>query len=232
MAGNNVITATSISPVVVNSAQLGTSEAALYTVPGSTSVKIATASLCNVSSLIAPPVLTLGTTASSGGTFAAGTYFWKVTAKSASGETLGSNEVSATLVANGTQALSWTAPAGWASFNIYFGTSAGNENILVANVTTTSFTDTGGGTRTTATMPTVNGYAFPVTVFLSIVNAAGTLGDGTHRVMHNFTLNGNDTFFFPQGSLPGAMLGPGDRIAGYCSVANAVDFVLTGTVHA
>lgn len=58
---------------------------------------------------VSAPTVTLGTTATTGGTFAAGTYYWKVTAITSGGETIGSNEVSATLAANGTQVLNWSA---------------------------------------------------------------------------------------------------------------------------
>jgi hypothetical protein len=121
MSGANILGAASISPVVVNSAQLSTSEAALYTVPAATSVKIASASICNI------------------------------------------------------------------------------------------------------TGSTVN-------VWLSIIKSGGTMGDGTHRVLNNYPLQANDTLDLTM--VRGAMLGPGDFIAGYAGSATAIDLVLTGTVHA
>lgn len=49
MAGDNIISATTIAPKVLRSAYLPiTTEAAQYTVPASTSVKVATASITNV----------------------------------------------------------------------------------------------------------------------------------------------------------------------------------------
>lgn len=49
MAGDNLITATSITPKVIRSTYLPiTTEAAQYTVPASTSVKVSTASITNV----------------------------------------------------------------------------------------------------------------------------------------------------------------------------------------
>lgn len=69
----------------------------------------ATVPTSNTSTLGSAPAVTLGTTASSGGTFAAGTYYWKVTAITSNGETVGSNEVTATLAVNGTQTLNWGA---------------------------------------------------------------------------------------------------------------------------
>lgn len=121
MAGQNVIAAAAISPQVLVSQQLGTADAAIYTVPAATSAKIAQASLCNIT-------------------------------------------------------------------------------------------------------------ASPVTVYLSLVQTGGTVGDGTHRVISGYTLAANDTLALKD-YIGGAMLGPGDRIAAYAGTASAVDLVVTGTVH-
>lgn len=104
---------------------------------------------------IAAPALTKGTTATSGGTFGAGTFFWKVTAVDGYGETAGSNEVTATLVATGTQALSWAAVPGAQLYRVYRGTATGAENVLVATVSALSFTDTGAA-GTAQAVPTVS----------------------------------------------------------------------------
>jgi hypothetical protein len=232
MAGQNVIAASSISPQVLVSQQLGTSDAAVYTVPASTSVKVAQATLCNVSGATAPPVLVLGTTSTTGGTFAAGTYYWKITASSSSGQTLPSNEVTATTTgATSSQPLSWSVVNGAGSYNIYRGTTPGGENVLVASsVTGTSYTDTGSA-GSTGTLPSASNFAFAITVYLSLVQAGGTVGDGTHRVISGYSLAANDTLPLKE-YIGGAMLGPGDRIAAYAGTATAVDLVITGTVHA
>lgn len=78
----------------------------------------------------------------SGGTFSAATYFWKVTAVNLVGETVGSSEVSAAIVANGSASLTWTAVTGATGYKVYRGTSSGN-NLFVASTTTNSYTDTG-----------------------------------------------------------------------------------------
>jgi hypothetical protein len=122
MAGQNVIVAASISPQVIVSQQMGTSDATIYAVPAGMSVKVTQATLCN-------------TTAS------------------------------------------------------------------------------------------------PVTVYLSLVQTGGTVGDGTHRVISGYTLAANDSLPLKD-YIGGAMLGPGDKIAGYAGTATAVDLVVTGTVHA
>ena len=96
-----------------------------------------------VAGLTMTPV-TLGTTAGTGGTHTAGTKYWKVTALNASGETIASNEVSATLTSTSTQVLNWTTVAGATGFNIYRGTVPGGENVLVATVgVVTTYTDAG-----------------------------------------------------------------------------------------
>lgn len=102
------------------------------------------------------PVLTKGTTGTTGGTFAAGTYFWKVTAINKYGETIGSNEVTATLVLNGTQALSWAAVPGATGYKVYRGTVTNTENVRIATLgQVTSYTDTGTA-GSAATVPGTN----------------------------------------------------------------------------
>jgi hypothetical protein len=76
-----------------------------------------------------------------------------------------------------------------------------------------------------------NTTASPVTVYLSLVQTGGTVGDGTHRVISGYTLAANDTLPLND-YIGGAMLGPGDRIASYAGTATAVDLVVSGTVHA
>lgn len=71
MAGQNVIAATSISPQVLVSQQLGTSEAAVYTCAAATSVKIAQATLCNIT---ASPVIVYLSIVKTGGTMGDGTH--------------------------------------------------------------------------------------------------------------------------------------------------------------
>lgn len=66
-----------------------------------------------------------------------------------------------------------------------------------------------------------------VTVSLSIVPSGGTVGDGTHRLISNYSLAAGDTLSL-RDYIADAMLGDGDRVAAVASVANAVDVVLTG----
>jgi fibronectin type 3 domain-containing protein len=104
------------------------------------------------------------------GLIAGTSYYYKVTAVNAKGESLGSNEASVTTTAlpatvtgvtvtsfNATQInLSWTAVAGAASYNVY----DGNNSSIVGNTTQTTFSATG--------LPLTN-YRF----FVRAVNAGG-----------------------------------------------------------
>lgn len=109
--------------------------------------------------------LSLGTTSTSGGTLAAGTYYWKVTATAAGGEGIGSNEVTAvTTGATSSQILNWTAVTGATGYKIYRGTAAGAENILVATVAAvTTYTDIGGA-GTAGAPPAAASYVHSVSL--------------------------------------------------------------------
>ena len=117
-----------------------------------------------------------------GGTFAAATYFWKVTFVTDWGETEASNEATVAVVLNGSATISWTLPTNAPPIrqvNAYRGTSTGNENALVASalptggldyVTATSLTDTGAAG--VAQTPPATTTFVPVTL-----NANGTVSD-------------------------------------------------------
>jgi hypothetical protein len=114
---------------------------------------------------IAAPVITLGS-AAAGGTFAAGSYFWKLTATNVAGETLASNELTATLTASQQQPINWTAVTGANGYKLYRGTVAGAENVLVTVITngsTVTFTDTGMA-GTNASLPALDRTAGAATV--------------------------------------------------------------------
>jgi len=115
-------------------------------------------------STVVAPVLTKGTVLTTGGTFAAATYFWKITAVDAGGgESPVSNEITNAIAINGTMAMSWVALTGAASYKIYRGTATNTENKLVATLgAVTSYIDTGTA-GTTATLPSADttGRAVP-----------------------------------------------------------------------
>jgi hypothetical protein len=85
------------------------------------------------------------------GSFAAGTYFWKITATNAAGETTGSNEVSATVALNDAETISWTRVPGATGYKVYRSTTSGGQSTspaLVASVgagtgQTVTYQDTG-----------------------------------------------------------------------------------------
>lgn len=111
-------------------------------------------------SVISPPTGLTATPVVGGGTFAAGTYFWEVTATTALGETTVSNEASAAIVLNGSCTLNWTAPVGVVTgYKVYRGTVSGAENVLVTTIVgnITTFTDTNvGGAGTPPTIDTAS----------------------------------------------------------------------------
>lgn len=109
---------------------------------------------------IAPPTGLAVAAVGSGGTFAAATYFWKITFVTAFGETSGSNEATVAIVLNGSANLTWTTPPkGVNRIRIYRGTVTNTENVLVGDI---SAQQTGAGafqgvTAFTDTFPSVAG---------------------------------------------------------------------------
>lgn len=109
------------------------------------------------SAINAPSSLVAGVTGTSGswGT-STGTKYWVVTATNSQGETTISNEVTATIAAANTSVpLAWTAVSGATGYNVYRGLTPGGENVLVASVSTNSYTDV-GAVGTVGTPPTIN----------------------------------------------------------------------------
>lgn len=95
------------------------------------------------------------TGATTGGTLAAGTYFYKVTALNSNGETLPSSEVS--VITTGTTSsvsLTWGAVTGATSYRIYRGTATNAQNVYYTS-TTASYVDINAAS-TAGTVPTVN----------------------------------------------------------------------------
>jgi hypothetical protein len=117
--------------------------------------------------VLAETVVTLGS-ATSGGFFAAGAYFWKVTALNKNGETVGSNEVTATLTIGQQQVLNWGAVTGATAYTVFRGTSAGAENTAVAYLgAVTTFTDRGLNSGFNFSPPTVNTTGATLTATIS-----------------------------------------------------------------
>jgi|GEM_PF-1898452 hypothetical protein len=97
----------------------------------------------------------VATPSASGGTIAAGTYYYKITALNAAGESLPSTETSATTTGSTSSVvLTWTATAGATSYKIYKGSTAGGEANYFTS-TSPTYTDTGTA-GTSGTPPAVN----------------------------------------------------------------------------
>lgn len=131
-----------------------------------------TVTLPYVTAQISPPFGLAATPVVGGGTFAAGTYFWEVTASTALGETTVSNEATATIALNGSASLTWNLPAGViTAIKVYRGTASGTENALIATLTAvTSFTDTGTA-GSVASPPVANTATIQDT---TLITGAGT----------------------------------------------------------
>lgn len=128
------------------------------------------------------PVNLAATASETGGTLAAGAYFYKVTTINEGGETTPSGEASATISGDtGSVVLAWDADSIDTGAKIYRGTTAGGEDTLVATLTEHSETYTDiGATGTDATVPDSNTASAvsqtdtSATVFIS----SGTAGTG------------------------------------------------------
>lgn len=102
--------------------------------------------------VLAAPVQSAASTATTGGTLA-GTFYYKIVAVNAAGTSLGSNEVVITATGTSTVTVNWAAVTGATGYRIYRGTAPGAQDTYyeVGNVLT--FTDTGAA-GTAGTVPT------------------------------------------------------------------------------
>ena len=99
--------------------------------------------------LSSPVVSLVGTT----GTLTAGTYYYRVTAINAYGETLGSEEKSLTVGASSGVVLSWVAITGATSYKVYGRTT--NNELFIASTVISTYTDNGSITPL-GSMPLLN----------------------------------------------------------------------------
>lgn len=124
------------------------------------------------------PSTLAGTPSTTGGSFAAGTYYWTQTATTAAGESLRGNEITATLTGStSSNVLTWTAVSGATGYKIYRGTSAGAEGVLVTTIgsgATVTYTDTGSA-GSAGSPPVVNSAVLPAPTGLG-VTPSGTGG--------------------------------------------------------
>lgn len=126
-----------------------------------------------------------------GGSFAAGTYFYVVTALNAGGETVGSNEMSAGVAATSTVTLSWAAVPGATSYRVYRGTVNGGENVFFTT-SSTSLVDT--GTAGTSGVPP---QSPPVPSSISASTTGGAVIDGAWTYWVSAIVGGVETFASP-----------------------------------
>lgn len=116
------------------------------------------------------PTQTAPSTATTGGTIAAGTYFLKIAALNSTGETLASTEQSITTTgATSTVTANWTAVTNATQIKVYWGTGAGAENKYV--------TAAGGATSLViTTAPTLAGT--PLTTATAVATTNTTIAGG------------------------------------------------------
>lgn len=93
------------------------------------------------------PTITVATPSTSGGALADATYYYRVAALTAGGETPASNEVVVTISGGagaGSVALTWTAVTGATGYQVYRGTTAGAQTTYYTPGNVTTWTDVGG----------------------------------------------------------------------------------------
>lgn len=113
---------------------------------------------------LTPPVQTASSTATTGGTIAAATYYGKVVALNALGFSLGSNEISqATTGATSTITWNWGLVTGATSYRVYVGTSAGNQTAYTAVGNVATLVQTAPA-PTSGTVPTSTALGISIVV--------------------------------------------------------------------
>ena len=113
----------------------------------------------NVTMALSPPAAAPGATPSTtGGSLATATYYYKISALNASGESVGSAEASAAVTGpTGSVALTWSAVTGATSYRVYRGTAAGVQNVYYATANVTTYTDTGAASTAGSPLTTPTG---------------------------------------------------------------------------
>lgn len=127
---------------------------------------------------IPAPVLVSVTGSTTGGTLAAGSYWYVVTATNTNGETIASNQFGiSTTGTTSSAAIVWTGVDGATNYKIYRGTSSGGENKLIATQTGLTYTDTGSA-GTTATVPVTNTAELSANTGLAIAPVLARIYEG------------------------------------------------------
>lgn len=134
----------------------------------------------NFAPLTAPTLQLIRNT--SGGAFTAGTYYWKVTAINAMGETAGSNEITGSPTLNQMAELQWTASPGATGYGIYRATVSGSETLCTTVTSGAVFYQDTGTACSGAAIPTSSTAAG-----LILPGAVATTCDAAHRGMLTYT---------------------------------------------
>jgi hypothetical protein len=149
---------------------------------------------------LATPTLTSSVGAITGGTMAAGTRYYVITATNSNGESGPSNETSG-IVASGTTGsvvVTWPAVSGATGYKIYRGLVSGGESVFFTVGAVTTFTDTGAaGTAGTPPIGNTSGSGFLPQIPIVPIPANGvdffvdpTFGAlGTTRLTRAFSVN-------------------------------------------
>ncbi|MFH1233503.1 MAG: hypothetical protein V1649_02515, partial [Patescibacteria group bacterium] len=98
-----------------------------------------------------PTGVTTATT--TGGTLPAGTYYFKVVSSDGIGTTIGSSEVSRTILASEAINISWTAVTGASSYRVYGNTQGAQNHYFTTTATTYTYATSTGSTA--GTVPSV-----------------------------------------------------------------------------
>lgn len=115
----------------------------------------------NNTGTISAPTQNAVTTSATGGTLAAGTYFYQVSALTANGETNASNEQSVTTTGTtSSNTVSWGAVSGATGYRVYRGTVTGGENVYYALGNVTSYIDTNAASSAGSPSAVNNSGAF------------------------------------------------------------------------
>lgn len=151
---------------------------------------------------------------SAGGSWTPDTYYWKVTAVNAAGETTGSNEVALAMTVHQVADLSWNAVAGAVSYNIYRADASGGESsspALVDNVAGTTYTDTGTAVSS-GSVPASNTSALsaPTQTTPSTASSGGGLATGTYYYVVTATNSYGETTASNEESI--AVTGPSGEV--------------------
>jgi hypothetical protein len=166
--------------------------------------------------VLAAPTGLAVTPVASGGTFGASSvYYWKITALNSAGESLGSNEVNATVVLNGSAVLTWPAVTGATGYKVYRGTTLGGESVYYTVGAVTTYTDTNAAS-TAGTVP----------VSIPIVSQPWAVSRGGFKFDPGITWRQAE-FDGKRSDIMG-----GDRIIGFAPVLSGVILVLNPAVLA